>query len=318
MAIPGGPAHTARGGVVSRLPYRPPLQAGALLGWLAARAAPGVEAVSGGVYRRSLRLPNSTAVAELSLTGDDVTLRLHGADPADLPAARALCRRAADLDTDPAEVDTALAADPLLAPMVAARPGLRVPGTVDGFELACRAILGQQITVAGARTLAGRMVAAFGRPLPVPRGQISHLFPTADRLAGASQTDLTGLGLTRARAGALLALAGAVAGGRLVLDRGADHHEATRRLLALPGVGPWTAAYVAMRALGDTDALPAGDLILRRALPGAQSTRGAQRGQVTAAALTAHAARWRPFRAYAAVHLWANTVDPGDDTGGTR
>lgn len=298
-----------------RLPFRPPLYAGALLGWLGTRAMPGVEEVTGPTYRRSMRLPHGTAVVELTLTGDGTdgraAVRLTGADPRDVPTAVDRCRAVADLDTDPAEVATALAADPLLARLVAARPGLRVPGTTDGFELACRGVLGQQISVAGARTLAGRLVTAFGEDLPVPVGPVTHLFPTADRLAGVALADLAGLGLTRARAGALLALAQAVAGGGLVLDRArdrpADRSEAARRLLALPGFGPWTVSYVAMRALGDPDALPAGDLILRRALPD---------GPLSTRALADHATRWSPWRAYAAMHLWAHATAvpaPGGD-----
>src|SRR5262249_42630861 len=161
-----------------------------------------------------------------------------------------------DLDADPLAIDEALGADPLLAPLVRAAPGRRVPGAVDGAELAVRAVLGQQISVAGARTLAGRLTAAFGAPLPEHAGALAHAFPTAAALAAA---DPASLPLTRSRAFALVTLCRALADGDVALDPGADRDEARERLLTLPGIGPWTAEYVAMRALGDPDAFPATD-----------------------------------------------------------
>jgi len=175
-----------------------------------------------------------------------------------------------------------------------------VPGAVDGFELAVRAILGQQVSVAGARTLAGRLVAALGEPLPAPRGALTHTFPTPDRVA---EADLSGLGLTGGRIVALQSLARAVATGSLTLDRGADWEGTVARLRELPGIGPWTASYIAMRALGDPDACPVADLGLRRALE--------RRGfAADPKAVAARAEAWRPWRAYATHHLWASLAIP--------
>jgi len=199
------------------------------------------------------------------------------------------CRQLLDLDADACAINAVLAADGLLAPLVAARPGLRVPGTYDGFELAVRAVLGQQVSVPAARTLAGRLAGRFGTRLEMPDRSPSVLFPSPADLAGA---DLSGVGLTAARQATLRALAAAVASGTLELDHGADPEETAARLGELPGIGPWTIAYILMRAVGDPDAFPAGDLGLRRALDGLGSS-------------TARADRWRPWRAYAAVHLWS-------------
>ncbi|QMV24252.1 helix-turn-helix domain-containing protein [Streptomyces sp. SCUT-3] len=305
----GGPPGGAGGGgeIVLRLTHRRPYAAGPVLDFLALRTVPGVEESDAGTYRRTLRLPRGTALVELVPRPEDgwVTARMRLDDLRDLAVAVQRCRRLLDLDADPQGVDEALGADPLLAPLVAARPGLRVPGHVDGFELAVRAVLGQQVTVKGARTLAGRLVERLGKPLDAPAGTLTRLFPAAEAVAA---DDLEGIGLTGARARALRALAGAVADGRLVLDPGADREEAARGLLALPGVGPWTASYVAMRALGDPDAMPLGDLVLRKSL-------GALGAPDTAAALAAAAERWRPWRAYAAGHLWALAADDGAPAG---
>ena len=198
------------------------------------------------------------------------------------------CRQLLDLDADACAINAVLAADGLLAPLVTARPGLRVPGTYDGFELAVRAVLGQQVSVPGARTLAGRLADRFGTRLPMPDSAPSVLFPGPADLADA---DLSGLGLTTARQATLRTLGAAVAGGTLELDHGADPQQTAARLAELPGIGPWTIAYILMRAVGDPDAFPAGDLGLRRALERLGGS-------------TAEADRWRPWRAYAAVHLW--------------
>jgi AraC family transcriptional regulator, regulatory protein of adaptative response / DNA-3-methyladenine glycosylase II len=198
-----------------------------------------------------------------------------------------------DLDADPHAVDEALANDPMLRASVERRPGIRVPGAVDGFELAARAVLGQQVSVAAARTLAGRLVERCGKPLTVARGALTHAFPDAAAVADA---DLDGLGLTGGRMRTLRALAHAVADDGLVIDPVADRDDVRRRLLALPGIGPWTADYVAMRALGDPDAFPATDLVLARAL----GTDGAARAE-----------QWRPWRAYAAMHLWSTATTKG-------
>jgi AraC family transcriptional regulator, regulatory protein of adaptative response / DNA-3-methyladenine glycosylase II len=203
-------------------------------------------------------------------------------------------RRWLDLDADPAAIDAALARDPVLRPLVRAHPGTRVPGTIDGFELAVRAVVGQQITVRGARTLAGRIVRVAGTPLPDGPEGITHAFPTAADLAAAS---LDGLGLTGTRIATLHRLSELVADGSLDLSGDADPDATAAALLAVPGVGPWTVAYVAMRALRDPDAFPATDLGVRRGC----ETLGLDGAP---AAIAAHAERWRPYRAYAAMLLW--------------
>ncbi|MDB5075874.1 MAG: DNA-3-methyladenine glycosylase 2 family protein, partial [Chloroflexi bacterium] len=181
------------------------------------------------------------------------------------------------------------------------QPGLRIPVAINGFEIAVRAILGQQISVAGARTLAARLVAKLGEPLAAPRGGLTHYFPTAAAVADA---DLAGIGLTGARIASLRALARAVAAGEIVLERTADRQETTERLLALPGVGPWTASYIALRALGDPDAFPAADLGLRRALERLGRPADAR-------SIVAMAEAWRPWRGYATLHLWTSLANQG-------
>lgn len=292
-----------------RLRHRAPFDVAGLLAFLGQRAVPGVEAwdAAGKTYRRVLALPHGAGIATLSPSaadaGDHVHCELRLTDLRDLAAAVQRCRRLLDLDADPVAVDEALAADPLLAPLVRATPGRRVPGAVDGAELAVRAVLGQQVSVAGARTLAGRLTAALGEPLPDPAADdaLTHAFPSAATLAAADPATLP---LTRARAHALVVLCGALADGSLALDPGADRDAARERLLTLPGIGPWTAEYVAMRALGDPDAFPATDLGVRHALE--------QLGHAgDHAAATALAERWRPWRAYAVQHLWASLNQRG-------
>lgn len=296
QAAEGGQA--PGGGLVLRLVHREPFAWDPLLAFLAVRAVPGVEAADPGCCRRVVSTAHGPAVVavEPAPGAGHVVARLTLPDLADLTAVVTALRTLLDLDADPAAVDAVLAADPAMAPLVAARPGLRVPGAVDGFELAVRAVLGQQVSVAGARTLAGRLAAAVGEPvLRAEHGTaassaaddvLTRAFPTA---AAVAEADLAGLGLTGGRRRALQALAREVASGRLLLDRGADRSEARARLLALPGIGPWTAEYVALRALGDPDAWPGTDLVLRRLV----------------AALGARPERWRPWRGYGAVHLWA-------------
>ncbi len=297
-----------------RLRHRAPLDAAGLLAFLGARAVPGVEAgdADGGAYRRVLALPHGPGVARLapgsaSDAGDHVRCELRLSDLRDLAAAVQRCRRLLDLDADPVAVDDALAADPLLEPLVRRTPGRRVPGAVDGAELAVRAVLGQQVSVAGARTLAGRLTAGFGEPLPegMSDDDLTHAFPTAQALAAADPAELP---LTRARAHALTTLCAAVADGSLALDPGADRDATRERLLTLPGIGPWTAEYVAMRALGDPDAFPATDLGVRKALE-----RLGEPGDPKAAERRAD--RWRPWRAYAVQHLWASLSPAGGGDG---
>lgn len=289
-----GPARPAT--LELRLAVRPPYDPGALLAFLAARAIPGVEEVSAGRYARTVADdPGSGAAGagtiELLTRTDHVLLRAGVPGLRGVARLVARCRRLFDLDADSCAVNDVLTADPLLAPLVAARPGLRVPGAYDGFELAVRAVLGQQVSVAAASTLAGRLVARCGVPLGA--GGLTHLFPTAAQVA---EADLDGLGLTGQRRRTLRALATTVASGELDLDGGADPAETAERLLAVPGIGPWTVGYVAMRALGDPDAFPVTDLGLRRAFdaldPGGD--------------LPERAEKWRPWRAYAALHLWTS------------
>lgn len=278
-----------------RLSVRPPYDAAALLEFLAARAIPGVEKVADGRYARTT--PSSGRI-ELIPGDGHVLLRADAPDLRGVARVVARCRRLFDLDADPHSVNAVLGADPLLAPLVEARPGLRVPGAYDGFEMAVRAVLGQQVSVAGARTLAGRLVARAGTALEQPADGLTHLFPTAEQVA---EADLTGLGMTGGRQRTLHALATAVASGDLDLDSGADVAETSERLLAIPGIGPWTVAYIAMRALGDPDAFPSGDLGLRQALERLGVTDRADK----------HTEQWRPWRAYAALHLWTSLTRQG-------
>jgi AraC family transcriptional regulator of adaptative response / DNA-3-methyladenine glycosylase II len=206
----------------------------------------------------------------------------------------ATARRLLDLDADPSIVDTALSLDPSLRPLVRTTPGLRLPGTADGFELVVRAILGQQISVRAARTFAGRIAEACGTPLERPVGDVTRLFPTAERLATSA---LDGLGLTTAREATLRRVAELVASGELDLSGAADLEVTRERLRAVRGIGPWTVAYVSMRALRDRDAFPAEDLGVRL---GFESLGLASTPQ----AIRDHAERWRPWRAYAVMHLW--------------
>lgn len=277
------------------LAARPPFDAAALLSHFAARAVPGVEAFADGEYRRSLRLPHGPAVAALTADAGGVRCRLWLADPADAPVALDRWAAALDAGRHPADVVAVLGDDPLLGPLVRARPGLRVPGTVDGAELAIRAVIGQQVSVAGAATVAGRLAAEHGEPLAAPAGGVTRLFPSPERIAALHPAALP---MPRARGRALVALCAALAAGDVDLRPGADPDAAEAALLELPGVGPWTAAYVRLRALGDRDAFPAADLGIRRAL----ERLGADGDPRSAAAL---AERWRPLRAYAAQHLWA-------------
>ncbi|GAC1511575.1 MAG: hypothetical protein NVS2B16_13210 [Chloroflexota bacterium] len=286
------------GGLVLHLTYRPPFAATEILSYFAARAIAGVEEVKNGRYRRTVALVRSTGTIELEpIAGrNHIVLRLHLDDLADLGLLTQRCKHLFDLEAHPSVINDVLGADAILAPLVAARPGLRIPGTVDGFELAVRAILGQQISVAGARTLLTRLVSRIGTPLTEPQGSLTHFFPSPHTVANA---DLDRLGMTQARARSLRALACAVAEERVLLDRGADREATRAALLALPGLGTWTASYIAMRALGDPDALPETDLGVRRAFE--------QRGHSTVRGrILSRAEAWRPWRAYATHHLWAS------------
>lgn len=283
-----------------RLAWRPPYDWDQLARFLRGRAIPGVEHVTDDSYTRTLALPDGRAGFLAVAPGRghwlDLRLELPDLDGAITLVARA--RRMFDCAADPAAINGHLARDPALAPLVARRPGLRLPSAFDPFELAVRAIVGQQVSVAAATTVTGRVVARCGTPLGLPRGPLTHLFPAPAALAAA---DLDGLGLTTRRVATLHTFAAAVAGGSLQLAAPRGPDEMAARLQALPGLGPWTAAYIALRALGEPDALPVGDLGLARALPGVD--------------LAARGAAWSPWRGYAALHLWAGLEDGGAPAG---
>ncbi|GAB3864577.1 AlkA N-terminal domain-containing protein [Nocardioides maradonensis] len=277
-----------------RLAVRAPFAGGALLDFLALRAVPGIEVAEGSTYARTLDLPHGPGTVRLELsdtTGGGmafVPARFVLTDLRDLSAAIARTRRLLDADADPVAVDAHLSTDPALRGLVRRRPGLRVPGHVDGAELATRAVLGQQVSVAGARTLAARLVAAHGREITTDIPGLTHLFPTADALAA---LDPETIAMPRARGRALVGLADALASGALVLEPGPARSDVRRDLLALPGIGPWTADYIALRALGDPDVFLPTDLGVRHGL---------------AALGPADPERWAPWRSYALLHLWTN------------
>ena len=293
-----------------RLPFRAPLHVPSLFGHLAATAVPGVEVWRDGALERSLRLPGGPATAVLRPPAPgarhvEVTLRLT--DVAHLGAAIERCRRMLDLDADPVAVDEHLAADPALAPLVAAAPGVRLPGAPDADELALRVVLGQQVSTAAAATQGARLVRALGEPLPstfttcaeddAGPGGPTHLFPTPAAVAQAADDQLPGMPASRRRT--LRVLATALAEGSLDLGPGADREQARTALLALPGVGPWTAEMILLRGLGDPDAFPSGDLGVRQVAAAHGLPDDPRR-------LTAHAAAWRPWRGYATALLWAS------------
>ncbi|MFF4763710.1 AlkA N-terminal domain-containing protein [Streptomyces sp. NPDC001292] len=307
---PGRPGATESGrlpstpgtpGVLSlRLPFRAPLNPDNLFGHLAATAVPGVEEWRDGAYRRTLRLPYGHGIAALTPKPDHIACRLTLGDLRDLPVAISRCRRMLDLDADPVAIDDQLRTDPFLAPLVDKAPGRRVPRTVDEGEFALRAVLGQQVSTAAARTHAGRLAAVHGEPVDDPEGGLTHLFPAPEALAA---LDPESLAMPRTRRTTLLNLVRQLADGTLHLGVESDWEETRARLLALPGFGPWTVDVIAMRALGDPDAFLPTDLGIRRAAQelGLPST---------PAALTARAAAWRPWRAYAVQYLWATDSHP--------
>ena len=265
------------------LECRTPIHSASLLAFFAARAVPGVEAVDGTTYRRSVRLPHGPGVLVLELSGARPAWRLERGEPADAGAAATLVRTLLDAEADPAVVDRHLAADPLLAPLVEQAPGRRVAGCVDPAEIAVRAVLGQQVSVAAARTQAGRLTAQVGEPLPEPAGGVTHLFPAPHALAGLDPEQLP---MPRARGRSLVAMAGAIADGLDLRDRDT--------FLELKGIGPWTADYLAMRC-GDPDVLLETDLGVRRGFARLADP----------AELIRRAEAWRPWRSYAVQHLWS-------------
>jgi AraC family transcriptional regulator of adaptative response / DNA-3-methyladenine glycosylase II len=280
-----------------RLAFRPPLVPGSLFGHLAVTAVPGVEEWRSGAYRRTLRLRHGPGVVSLLPQPDHghIAGELTLTDRRDEAEGVAACRRMLDLDADPAAVTAVLGADPVLGPLVASAPGRRIPGTPDGAEFAVRVVLGQQVSVAAARTHAGRLAAAHGEPVADPAGGLTRLFPTPAALAAIDPATLP-FPATRQRTFA--ALTGALAAGTVDLSPGADPERATALLAGLPGIGPWSVAMIAMRALGDPDAFVPGDLGIRSAaralgLPAAPG------------ALTRRAQPWRPWRSYSVQYLWA-------------
>jgi AraC family transcriptional regulator of adaptative response / DNA-3-methyladenine glycosylase II len=303
------PGRAADGRLTLRLHYRPPFNIEELLAYLSKRAIPGVEEVIDQRYRRTIAFPRSKGILEVEPIAKKNALAIHLYldDLSDLSRIVQRCRNLFDLDADPAAINATLAADPIMAPLVEERPGLRIPGTINGFELAARAILEQQVSITRARTLATRLVTTCGDRLPEPRGTLTHFFPTPEQIMS---VDPSTMGLPPTRAAALRALAQAVVEGDLILDRNADREQTVNQLHKLPGIGPGTASYIAMRALGDPDAFPTSDLGLRHAFT--------QRGLATdQKSIGRYAEAWRPWRAYAAHHLWENLAVSMDEPSGT-
>ncbi len=296
----GGAAAAAAGRIELRLGGRAPFDGRALLHFLRVHAVPGVEEAAGRTYRRSLRLPSGSAVVELALDpgGPGLRCALSLSDLRDVGPAVERVRRTADLDADPAAVQDVLARDPELVPDLGRHPGLRVPGHPEGFELAIRAVLGQQVSLASARTATERLVDELGAPMGDPGGSLTRLFPTAEAIASAGPDRIRG---PRARARTLVALAERTLSGVVVLDGSADRTEAVAALTAVPGIGPWTAGYIAMRGLGDPDVVLDGDVGLHSAL--------GLRGRPARDELRRHAPGWRPWGSYGCLHLWQRVLD---------
>lgn len=288
------------GALSLRLPFRKPFCPDNLFGHLAATAVPGVEEWRAGAYRRTIRLTHGHAVVALKPTPDHVACQISLTDQRDLASAISRCRWMLDLDADPVAVDAVLSEDPLMARLVVGSPGRRVPRTVDPAEFAVRAVLGQQVSTAAARTHAGRLVRAYGDLVPDPHGGLTHLFPTPQVLAAMDPSDLA---MPQSRRRTMMGLVEALAQGRLDLGLGADWREARAKLNALHGFGPWTVESIAMRSLGDPDAFIAGDLGIRLAAE--------QLGMpATPKTLTDHSYLWRPWRSYAVQYLWATGDHP--------
>jgi AraC family transcriptional regulator of adaptative response / DNA-3-methyladenine glycosylase II len=293
------------GAVTVKLGYRPPYDWDAILSFLGARAIPGIEAVSGDRYARTIAIGDGRGVLIVEPAATNcLKAMVRFPNLRNLPGIIARVRRVFDLAADPVAIGAHLGRDPLLAPLVAARPGLRVPGAWDGFELAVRAILGQQITVRAATRLAGELVLSHGEKIVDPAAVdlgLTHVFPTPQQVASA---DLTGIGMPNARRTALSSLATAVVADPKIFGARRSLEEAITQLRALAGIGEWTAQYIAMRELREPDAFPATDIGLLRAMSDGSLVRP------SAAELLARAERWRPWRAYAALHLWASEPQP--------
>ena len=298
-----GPARQGAGPASSlasislRLPFRQPMCPDNLFGHLAATAIPGVEEWREGAYRRTLRLPNGPGLATLRPGPEFIACQLALTDLRDLAMAISRCRRLLDLDADPVAVGDQLREDPQLAPLIDKAPGRRVPRTVDAAELAVRAVIGQQISIAAARTHGARLAERLGEPVDDPAGSLTRLFPD---MAVIADTDIAALAMPAARRQSIAALARSVASGALDLGPGADWYLARSVLATVPGVGPWTIELVAMRGLGDPDAFTPTDLGVRQAAAALDLP-------ASPAALTRRAERWRPWRAYAVQYLWATS-----------
>lgn len=296
------------GAISLRLPFREPFDGARMLSFLGDRAVQGVEEFDGGTYRHALRLPHGAGIVGLSEEERHIRCVLQLEDMRDLGPAVERCRRLLDLDADPIAIRESLGADPILGPLVRKTPGRRIPRSVDGNELAMRAVLGQQVSVAGARNLAGKLVRLCDQRIPDSLlntdSRLTHLFPAASDIV---ETNLEDLGMPESRRAALRGLARVIASGELVLDPGAERRSTEEQLLRIKGIGPWTASYVAMRALGDPDAFLPSDLGIRRAVE-----KLGYKGDPTS--ITNMAERWRPWRAYATQHLWTSL----DDTSTTK
>jgi AraC family transcriptional regulator of adaptative response / DNA-3-methyladenine glycosylase II len=276
------------------LSYRPPLDWEALLAFLARRTIAGVEHVQDGAYLRTARIGDATGWIGVAHDAARPALRvaISASLAPSVPALLARVKRAFDLGCDPEQIGAALGAVALK------RPGLRLPGTFDGFEAAVRAILGQQVTVRAAHTIAGRFAAAFGEPIEAPHAALRCIFPSVARVAALAPSDIAEIGVVGARARAIIAVATALHEGRLRLDPSADVDETLQGLRELPGIGEWTAQYLAMRAIGWPDAFPHTDYGVLKAL-----------GETNPKRALAHAEQWRPWRAYAVIHLWNSLED---------
>ncbi|MGB3126590.1 MAG: DNA-3-methyladenine glycosylase [Pseudomonas sp.] len=281
-----------------KLAYQPPYDWAAMVGFLSLRAINGLETVEAGVYRRSISLGGRQGwISVAPGAGDWLEVGVDFPDPAALPEIARRLRRMFDLEAQPQLINPKLADDPLMARLVAARPGLRVPGAWDGLELAIRAVLGQQISVVAAIRLAGKLVAHYGQPLETPHAGITHVFPTPEVLAAA---DLATLGMPKSRGRTLSAVAQALLDDPDLFEPKASLKEGVARLVALAGIGDWTAQYIAMRQLREPDAFASGDIGLINALAALEGE------PISARQLSARAEAWRPLRAYAAQHLWTS------------
>lgn len=282
------------GTVSVQLPVRTPFAGRELFGFVAAHVVPGLERLDAdGSLHRALALPHAHGVVRLDCGDDRVHATFRLLDWRDLAPAVERVRRWLDLDADPVAIDAALGGDPVLATSVAELPGIRSPGSIDPFEVAIRTVIGQQVSVAGAATVTGRVVAALGEPLAIEGTPVTHVFPTAERLAEIRADELP---MPRRRGATVQRLARAVVDGEVVLDRSADRSTLRRQLAALPGIGPWTIAHVEMRGFGDPDVFLDGDLVARRGL--------AHLGLDTAPD------SWRPWRSYAIRHVWKTVWSP--------